>query len=248
MLAAQLESRAAGLGASDAALDFRASDLMPLSTPPSTPPGGGGGVGAPSAEFAFVLVAQQSDHPAIDGGVVDVALARCTLRVAAQRPLLSSPAWPEELGAVSVRVLSEPTQGRYAADARLEMEGGYAAEDGAGGEPGAYGESVTLSWSVPSRLELDLRLITTGLAQPDLVLAAGALAPGGGSYAFWLEVRVRVGVRITVRVSLTRTRARTRALTLTLTLTRRATRRRTVHWVPPRAVSSGSPGSGSGSG
>ena len=213
MLAAQLESRAAGLGASEAALDFRASDLMPLSTPPSTPPGGGGGVGAPSAEFSFVLVAQQSDHPAVDGGVVDVALARCTLRVAAQRPLLSSPAWPEELGAVSVRVLSESTQGRYAADARLEMEGGYAAEYGVG----AYGESVTLSWSVPSRLELDLRLITTGLAQPDLVLAAGALAPGGGSYAFWLEVRVRVGVRITVRVSLTRTRA------LTLTLTRRAT-------------------------
>ena len=84
-------------------------------------------------------------------------------------------------------------------------------------------ESVTLLWSVPSRLELDLRLITTGLAQPDLVLAAGALAPGGGSYAFWLEVRVRVRVRVTVRVSLTRTR--TRALTLTLTLTRCASRR-----------------------
>jgi len=186
---------------------------MPLPTPPSTPPGGGGVLGAPSAEFSFVLVSQQSDHPAVDGGIVDVALARCTLRVAAQHPLLTPPAWPEEPRAVSVRVLSEPTQGRYAADARLEMEGGYAA----GGEAGAYGETVTLSWSVPSRLELDLGLITTGLTQPDLVLAAGALAPGGGSYAFWLEVRVRVRVRATVRVSLILTRA------LTLTLTRRAT-------------------------
>jgi hypothetical protein len=31
-------------------------------------------------------------------------------------------------------------------------------------------------------------MITTGLAQPDLVLAAGALRPGG-SYTFWLEAR-----------------------------------------------------------
>ena len=126
---------------------------------------------ATPAEFSFVLVSPQTDHPALDGGVVDVAAARCTLRVAA-RP------GAEQQRAVVVRVLSEATQGRYAADARLEMKGGV------GGESGAAGAPVLLRWAVPARLEIDdLELITTGLAQPDLVLAAGALAPGGGSYA-----------------------------------------------------------------
>ena len=122
-----------------------------------------------------MLVSPQADHPALDGGIADVAAARCTLRVAA-RPVA------EQQRAVVVRVLSEATQGRYAADARLEMEGGVGGAAGAD-EAGAAGAPVLLRWAVPAQLDLDLdlELVTTGLAQPDLVLAAGALAPGGGS-------------------------------------------------------------------
>ena len=77
-LAAQLEAAGAGRSASEASLNFLASDML------AHPAGDMNAARSMPAEFTFVLVSPRPDQPAVDGGIVDVAAARCTQRMAAR--------------------------------------------------------------------------------------------------------------------------------------------------------------------